>query len=99
MKPHVSDAIWLNESAACSIEELAEVSGLSMEELRELVDTGVIAPVDQKAKPAAFHLHYIVTANTARRLRDDFELDARGVAIALVLLRRIHFLEAELQSK
>jgi chaperone modulatory protein CbpM len=99
MKIHVTDAIWLNDSGVCSMEYLAELSGLSLAELHDLVDSGVIVPVDPAADPASFHLHYVVTANTARRLRDDFELDPHGVAMALILLGRIHFLENELQAR
>ncbi|WP_369125181.1 chaperone modulator CbpM, partial [Cryobacterium sp. RTS3] len=36
------------------------------------------------------------SARTARRLRDDFELDGHGLAVALNLLRRIRELEAQL---
>jgi chaperone modulatory protein CbpM len=99
MKIHVTDAIWLNDSGVCSMEYLADLSGLSLAEVHDLVDSGVIVPVDPAAHPASFHLHSIVTAITARRLRDDFELDQHGVAVALLLLGRIHFLENELQAR
>jgi chaperone modulatory protein CbpM len=97
MMIHPSDLIWLNESDVCSIEQLVEVSGLSLDEIQELVQNGAIVPVDDK-KPPSFHLHYIVDARTARRLRDDFELDRHGMALALMLLRRIHELESRLQA-
>lgn len=98
MTKRISDAVWFNEFDLCSAEHLAEASGLSMDEVRDLVDSGVIVPVDAKAEPARFHLHAIVTVRSARRLRDDFELDRNGVAVALALLRRIRFLETELQD-
>ena len=41
---------------------------------------------------------HVVTVRTARRLRDDFELDRNGVALALTLLRRIAQLEAEVRA-
>jgi chaperone modulatory protein CbpM len=34
-------------------------------------------------------------ARTARRLRDDFELDTRGLGVALKLLERVADLESE----
>lgn len=95
----VSESIRLDESGVCSIEHLAELSGLSLEELRDLVESGVIEPVEDSAEPFSFYLRYVVTAKTARRLRDDFELDWRGVAVALTLLNRIERLEQELKTK
>lgn len=99
MDIHLSESIWLNDTGECSIEHLAEVSGLSLEELYDLVDSSVIEPVDAAARPASFSLQYVVTARTARRLRDDFELDRHGLTLALTLLKRIEVLEAELRSK
>ncbi|MBC7415273.1 MAG: hypothetical protein H7327_10100, partial [Herminiimonas sp.] len=46
--------------------------------------------------PPAFALRWVVTATTARRLRDDFELDRNGVSLALTLMQRIEDLEAQL---
>jgi len=94
----VSEWIWLNDHGVCSAEHLSEVSGLSNEELGELIDIGVIVPVDDKVRPMEFQLRYVVIANTARRLRDDFELDRHGVALALTLMRRIDDLQEELSA-
>lgn len=98
MNIQVSEAVWLDESGVCSIEHLAQISGLTLDEVRDLVDNGVIRPVDECADPPVFHLRCIVTVNTARRLRDDFELDRRGLSVALTLLQRIRALEAELAA-
>ena len=38
----------------------------------------------------------ITVARTACRLRDDFELDTRGLAVALRLLERVRALEEEI---
>lgn len=98
MNIYVAETIWLNESDACSLEHLAERSGLSQAELLDLVDSGVITPVNADPVHQVFQTQQIVIARTARRLRDDFELDARGLALALNLLHRIHELEAKLKS-
>jgi len=98
MRLHVAKSIWLNDTDVCSIEQLADASGLSIDEVIDLIECGIIAPVDKGVEPQEFQLHYIVTAKTARRLRDDFERDRYGVALALTLLRRIDELEAELQA-
>jgi chaperone modulatory protein CbpM len=99
MELQLTESIWMDESGVCGIEHLAELSGLSQDELRDLVENGVIEPADAGAKPPVFFLRTIVTAKTARRLRDDFELDRHGLALALTLLKRIQALEEKLQSR
>jgi chaperone modulatory protein CbpM len=88
----------LDDANVCSFDELADVSGLTSDEVALLVDSGVLVPVDPVAAAMVFHLHYVVVANTARRLRDDFELEGHGLALALTLLRRVHEAEAELAA-
>jgi chaperone modulatory protein CbpM len=92
----VTSAVWLNEGEVCTIEELAEASGLSRDEVDDLVVSGVIWPADAAAQPHRYHLLHVVTVRQARRLRDDFELDSNGVALAMTLLRRIRALELAL---
>jgi chaperone modulatory protein CbpM len=94
----VTDSVLLNDVQVCTIEQLAEVSGLSTEEIGDLIDNGIITPVDENAQPPSFRMRSMVTARTARRLRDDFELDRHGVALALTLLAQIDSLQAELQA-
>lgn len=96
MSMQVTHAVWLNDTAVCSIEHLVEVSGLSPDDIRNLVEDGVMAPADASNPGAGFHSVHVLTARQARRLRDDFELDRNGLALALTLLRRIESLEQAL---
>jgi chaperone modulatory protein CbpM len=98
MNLQVSESIWLNDIDVCSAEQLAEASGLAIEEVTDLIECGVIVPIDQNEQPKQFCLHTITTVKTARRLRDDFQLDRYGVALALTLLRRIDELEGRIQA-
>jgi chaperone modulatory protein CbpM len=98
MKIDTSDWVWLNDREVCSAQQLAEVSGLSSDEINELVEMGVLTPVDVPAQPQSFHLRCIVTVKTARRLRDDFELDRNGMVLALTLMQRIEALHEELNA-
>ncbi len=98
MSEQSSDSIWLNETDYCRIEHLVEVSGLSLEEIEDLIETGVIAPAGQNEQPRVFQLQYVLTVKTARRLRDDFQLERHGLTLALTLLRRVADLEAELKT-
>jgi chaperone modulatory protein CbpM len=98
MKLHVSESIWLNDAEACSAEQLADASGLAIDEVIDLIECGIIEPVNKSAEPQEFRLRTIATVKTARRLRDDFQLDRYGVALALTLLQRIDELESRIQA-
>lgn len=99
-----TEAQWLHEQAEISIEELAELSGLPPETLLELVDYGALTPVnaqlpaDTRSAPWSFTADCIVAVRTAGRLREDFDLDANALSVALALVERIHGLEAQLQE-
>ena len=98
MKVSHTEWIHLDDQGRCSAQHLTEVSGLSHAELGDLIDNELIVPIDAVAEPKQFALQYLVVANRARRLRDDFELDRHGVALALTLILRIDALEQELRA-
>lgn len=98
MKIELTEAVWLDERQEFSLAELAELSGLSATELRQLMEYEALTPADPRAASLTFKAQYLVTARAASRLRDDFELDAPGLALVLTLLERIHGLEAQLHD-
>jgi len=100
MRIQLTELLWLEEHRELSLTELAELSGLPEAELHELAETGAIAPVNPDADAATqtFSAEAIVAARTASRLRNDFELDTQGLAVALALLDRVRALEAELRD-
>ena len=102
MKTEIADAQSLHESAELTLEELVELSGLSSELLIKLVEYGALAPVDpqHEARPAQwrFSSECVVSVRTVSRLRGDFDLDANALSVALMLVERIHELEARLQE-
>lgn len=91
-------AVWLNEGETCSFLTLVEASGLSGEEVQWLMESGALMPL--AGQPAQENLVFpadaLPVARLARRLRDDFELDRAGLALALRLMQRIDALEAEI---
>jgi len=93
-----TEAVWLTEDHELSLAELAELSGLSEAELRELVDYGAIAPLDPDSSPWVFSGKCLLTIRTACRLRISFDLEPHGVALIVSLLERIQELEAQLGS-
>jgi chaperone modulatory protein CbpM len=116
MKVELTDAQWLSEHAEVSVEELAELSGLSPELLRELVDYGALVPINAQGPineqvpvnaqvPASsqspqwsFAADCVVAVRTVSRLREDFDLDASALSVALMLIERIQGLEAQLRE-
>ena len=98
MRIELTELVWLEEHRDLTRPELAELSGLSEAELRELETYGAITPIDAAAATPRFAARSIVAARTACRLRNDFELGTPGLAVALALLERIGALEAELRE-
>jgi chaperone modulatory protein CbpM len=95
-----SEVLWLDEQGEISLRELIEMSGLREAELLELVHCGAIqAQIEGNGQPDAgyrFSARVVTVARTACRLRDDFELDTRGLSVALRLLERVRTLEEEI---
>lgn len=97
MKLELTETVWLDERGAVTLVELAQCSGLSESEVRDLVELGAIAPMDPDARDWSFTARCISAARTASRLRHDFELDSQGLALVLSLLDRVQELESTLQ--
>jgi len=95
-------AVWLNEDESCSFLTLIEASGLTAEEVQWLMESGALMPLSvpqaepQSPESLSFPAHALPVARLARRLRDDFELDRAGLALALRLMQRIDTLEQEI---
>ncbi|MBS1157814.1 MAG: hypothetical protein H6R15_233 [Proteobacteria bacterium] len=98
MNEQQSETNWLDSDNLYPLEYLAEISGLSIEEIDDLVSIGLIAPSAATAERPVFQLCHVLTVKKARRLRDDFQLNHHGVALALTLIRRIDELQAELTA-
>jgi len=90
-----TEVMWLDEHRIVSLRELIEISGLQEAELLELVHSGALPARDVQGE-YTFSARVIAVARTACRLRDDFELDTRGVGVALKLLERVRDLEEEI---
>ncbi|MGH8800640.1 MAG: chaperone modulator CbpM [Casimicrobiaceae bacterium] len=92
------DALWPDDGQRMPLGALAELSGLSESELLELVDCGALSPFAEAAGQRMFTVHSVSIARTARRLRDDFELEPHGVAVLLAYVDRIRELESQLRA-
>lgn len=90
------EVLWLDEQRVVSLAELVELSGLSQEELLELVHGGAIPVREMRGTVYTFSAQVISVARTASRLRDELELDMAGLGVALRLLDRVRRLEDEI---
>lgn len=93
-----SNVLWLHRSQLVSVSELIDLSGLSEDEIRELVDMGALVPIDAHQVPWRFSAECVLTVRSACRLRHDLELDTHALALALDLLAQIDALESELSQ-
>lgn len=98
MRIEIVQAISVDELRQYTFTEVAECSGLSEADLRVLTEAGVFEPLEASAQPSVFSGTTVRLAQTARRLRDDFELDVPAVAVAVQLVSRIRELEEQLKS-
>ncbi|MBP6017892.1 MAG: hypothetical protein KA735_00240 [Burkholderiaceae bacterium] len=98
MALHITESIWLNATDTCTLEHLIEVSGLDRNDLLTLVEADVIPAEVPNPEHYLFRSDSIVLARTARRLKDDFELNTDGLILAVSLVQRIHRLEAKLAA-
>lgn len=98
MRIETLEARWLDEPAEITLEELAEATGLPADLLAELVEAGALVPAQRRAAGWTFTSRCVASVRTAGRLRNDFELDASGLSLALRLLERIEALEGEIRA-
>jgi chaperone modulatory protein CbpM len=91
----LTEAAWLDENHEVTLEELAQVSGLSPDELENLVACGALTPHTREQQPT-FTASCLVTIRTAGRLREALEFGADALPVTLLLLERIRELQLQL---
>ncbi|APZ43819.1 chaperone modulator CbpM [Acidihalobacter ferrooxydans] len=86
----------LESSASLTLGQLCRISRLSAEEVAELVDFGILEPLEAGASQWQFSAANIHRARCARRLRDDLGINTPGLALALDLLEELESLRERL---
>jgi hypothetical protein len=95
MADDTPEARFLDDVTLVSLADLCEATGLSMDELAELVAEGALEPA-QAAAPL-FDSHALVVARAASRVRREFALDdVHSVCVVLRFVERVKILEREL---
>jgi chaperone modulatory protein CbpM len=96
MRFELTETLWLDQRQELSLAELADLSGLTESELRQLIEYDALVPIRGATQELMFTADCIVTARTACRLRNDFDLEPAALSLVLTLLERIRKLEAQL---
>jgi chaperone modulatory protein CbpM len=98
MEQQVLDVAWLDAREVITLAELARVCALSPAELDELVDDGVLVPLEQARQERLFSAECVMPLRTAGKLRQDFDLDLFTVGLLLGYLNRIEALERQVRT-
>jgi chaperone modulatory protein CbpM len=98
MQQQVPDIAWLDAREVITLTELARICTLSPAELDELVDDGVLVPVEQAMQERRFSAECVMPLRTAGKLRQDFDLDLFTVGLLLGYLNRIEALERQVRT-
>ena len=96
MRIEISEALWLDAGHELTLAEVAALSGLSQDLLRQLVELDALSAHNDAG--TTFGADCLDIARTACRLHHDFELDAGALAVVLRLLERVRDLEAEMRA-
>ena len=91
-----TEVLWLDEHRVVNLAELVELSGLTADEVLELVQGGALPVREMRGTVCTFGAQVVTVARTASRLRDELELDMAGLGVALRLLDRVRGLEDEI---
>ena len=92
------ECIRLEAGVSVSRQELAEMSGLSLAEIDDLVDYGALAPLADRPEGYSFGADCVPPLRRAASLRATFELDVFSVALLVECFQRIERLEGELRG-
>ncbi|MEO8921691.1 MAG: chaperone modulator CbpM [Caldimonas sp.] len=79
------------------MEQLAQLSGVAMDELAGLKEFGVLAETRPEHGPTTFDIGFVMTLQRAQKLRQDLALDEHSFALAVMFLQHVADLEEEVR--
>ncbi|MCF6209448.1 MAG: chaperone modulator CbpM [Gammaproteobacteria bacterium] len=89
--------VLLDENTELSLKDLSRACSVERRVLVEMVQEGLLEPVDVHLAPWRFQGDALHRARTALRLRRDLEVNFAGIAMILDLLDEIDGLETRLR--
>ncbi len=82
--------------AMFSLNEMCERCGVHAEIITEMVEYGIIAPIEQTQARWQFSVTALIRLRRAQRLQRDLELNLPGLALSLELLDEVEALRREI---
>ena len=98
MNLQVINGILIDEQTELSLNDLCKACSSSAEWIIELVDEGVLEPINYQQTHWSFSGSSLQKAQTAMRLQRDLGLNLAGIALALDLMQQIDMLESRLSQ-
>jgi len=89
-------AVVVDESTLFTFQEICEVSGIESELIIELIEHGVIEPINTPHNEWQFTAISLHRSQQAQRLKNDLGINLPGVALILDLLDELHELRNRL---
>lgn len=80
------------------MQQLVEASGLTEQDVRELIEYGVFQPVGVRVEEWRFEGSALVLGRRLARLQRAFELQPPGLALVHAFIERIDALEREVRA-
>lgn len=96
-KTDILDGIVIDVHGEFSLAELSHVCGAPAEWIVELVDEGILEPVDLASRSWRFSGVSMLRARTVQRLQRDLGVNLAGAALALQLLDEVERLRRRLR--
>jgi len=96
--PEHQAALLLDETQEITLAELTRSCRVHAEWVMELIEEGVLEPLQPGGPQWRFKATSVVRVQKARRLERDLGVNLPGIALALQLLERIDALEARLRT-
>jgi hypothetical protein len=88
----------LGDRPTLAAAQVAQLSGLSEDDVSALIDYGVLVPVAPEARPLRFDARCVMTLQHAEQMRRDLLLDSHAFALAVMFLTEKDDTEAELRA-
>ena len=79
-----------------SLNEICERCGVHAEIITEMVEYGIIAPIEQVQPRWQFTVTALIRLRRAQRLQRDLELNLPGLALSLELIDEVEMLRSEI---
>jgi chaperone modulatory protein CbpM len=96
--PEQQTVLILDEAHEITLADLTRSCGVHAEWVMELIEEGVLEPLQPGGPQWRFKATSVVRVQKAHRLQRDLGVNLPGIALALQLLERIDALEARLRA-